>query len=87
MHMRLIGSLRQRKFLSLWSGQTISRIGDHLYQVALAWWVLKVTGSAMQMGAVMIFTFAPMLLFLLVGGVTVDRFSRAKVMFWSDIGR
>ena len=26
-----------RSFVLLWNGQALSRIGDHLYQVALAW--------------------------------------------------
>lgn len=85
--MRLFSSLGRTDFALLFSGQTISRVGDHLYQVALAWWVLQKTGSAVQMGVVLIFTFAPMLLFLLIGGVAVDRYHRARVMLWSDIGR
>ena len=44
--MTLFSSLRHRPFALLWSGQTISRLGDSLYRVALAWWVLEQTGSA-----------------------------------------
>jgi MFS family permease len=68
-------------------GQTISRLGDSLYRIALAWWVLEATGSATAMGTVLIFTSAPMLIFLLFGGVAVDRFSRTRVMLASDLGR
>lgn len=39
------------------------------------------------MGTVLIFTSVPMLLFLLIGGVAVDRFPRARVMFLSDVTR
>lgn len=85
--MALFRSLAHRSFALLWSGQTISRLGDSLYQVALAWWVLEKTGSATTMGLVLIFSFAPMLLFLLIGGVLVDRFSRFKVMLASDLLR
>lgn len=85
--MTLFQSLRQPSFAFLWSGQTISRLGDHLYRVALAWWVLQITGSAAAMGTVLIFSSVPMLIFILVGGVAVDRFPRARVMFLSDIGR
>jgi hypothetical protein len=38
--------------------------------------VLEKTGSAVMMGTVLIFSFTPMLLFLLLGGVAVDRWSR-----------
>src|SRR5689334_22410024 len=85
--MKLLASLTHRPFAWLWSGQSVSRVGDHLYQVALAWWVLQKTGSATKMGTVLILSFAPMVLFLLAGGVAVDRFSRIKVMFLSDLGR
>lgn len=83
--MTFLASLRHRSFALLWSGQTISRLGDSLYSVALAWWVLQATGSAAAMGTVLIFSFAPMVIFLLIGGVAVDRLPRLRVMFVSDL--
>lgn len=80
----LFKSLAHRSFALLWGGQAVSRLGDNLYRVALAWWVLEKTKSAAAMGTVLIFTFAPMIVFLLVGGVTVDRFPRVRVMLASD---
>jgi len=83
----LLRALRGRPFALLWAGQTVSRVGDHLYQIALAWWVLEKTGSATVMGTVLIFAFAPMVLFLLVGGVAVDRLPRVPLMIASDVAR
>ena len=83
--MSILRALRCRPFALLWTGQTISRLGDSLYRIALAWWVLEETGSAEAMGTVLLFSFAPMLLFLLVGGVVVDRLPRLKVMFAADL--
>lgn len=80
-------ALHHRNFTLLLSGQTLSRIGDFLFQIALAWWVLEKTGSALAMGTVLIFGFVPMLLFVLIGGVVVDRLQRTRLLFWSDIGR
>lgn len=80
-------SLSIRNFALLWSGQTISRMGDQLHRIALAWWVLQKTGSATAMGTVLIFTSVPMVVFLLVGGVAVDRFHRPRVMLLSDLIR
>lgn len=80
-------ALSLKNFALLWSGQTISRLGDQLHRIALAWWVLEETGSAAAMGTVLIFTSVPMILFLLVGGVAVDRFHRPRVMFLSDVLR
>ena len=83
--MNLLRSLRDRPFALLWSGQTASRLGDSLYRLALAWWVLEKTGSAKAMGTVLVFSSIPMLIFLLVGGVVTDRFPRLRIMFISDM--
>ncbi len=83
--MNLFKSLSHRPFALLWSGQTISRFGDSLYRIALAWWVLEKTGSATQMGIVVFFSLTPMILFLLIGGVVVDRLPRLRVMLSSDL--
>ena len=83
--MNVLRSLKHRPFALLWMGQTTSRLGDSLYRIALAWWVLEKTGSAVAMGTVLIFTQIPLLLFVLIGGVVVDRLPRVRVMFVSDI--
>lgn len=83
--MAFLRSLSHRAFALLWTGQTVSRLGDSLYRVALAWWMLEETGSATAMGAVMIFSFTPMLIFLLIGGVLVDRLPRLRVMLVCDV--
>jgi MFS family permease len=78
-------ALRCRAFALLWTGQTISRLGDALYRIALSWWVLEKTGSGAAMGMVLFFSMLPMVLFLLLGGVLVDRLPRARVMVASDV--
>lgn len=83
----LFRSLKHHSFLLLWLGQTISRVGDHMYQIALAWWVLEKTGDATQMGAVLIFALTPEIIFYLIGGVAVDRWSRVGLMLASDAAR
>lgn len=85
--MSVFRALSHRAFALLWGGQSISRIGDFLYQVALAWWVLEKTGSPAAMGTVFVFSFTPMLIFLLLGGIAVDRFPRLTLMVSSDLLR
>lgn len=85
--MTVFRSLAYRPFALLWSGQTVSRLGDGLYTIALAWWVLEKTGSATAMGVVLICSTTPMILFLLVGGVVVDRLPRVRLMLASDLMR
>ncbi|HEY4426356.1 MAG TPA: MFS transporter [Pyrinomonadaceae bacterium] len=85
--MTLFKALTVRSFALLWSGQQLSALGDSIYRVALAWWVLEKTGSATAMSTIFIFASAPMLIFLLIGGVAVDRYPRARVMLLSDVVR
>ncbi len=85
--LRTLRALRNRPFARVWSGQAISQIGDRVFQIALAWWVLEETGSAVAMGTVFIFSTLPLLLFLLIGGVLVDRFPRLRLMIFSDLVR
>ena len=42
--MSVLRALAYRPFALLWAGQTISRFGDGLHLIALAWWVLEETG-------------------------------------------
>lgn len=80
-------ALHNKKFSTLLFGQTLSRIGDFLFQIALAWWVLEKTGSATAMGMVLFFSALPMVLFVLIGGVVVDRMPRGILLFLSDMSR
>lgn len=83
--MNLFKSLTHRPFALLLGGQTTSRLGDSLFRITLAWWVLEKTHSATAMGTVLIFSSVPMLLFLLIGGVATDRFPRLRIMLLSDV--
>ncbi|NOK61047.1 MAG: hypothetical protein GFH27_549307n30 [Chloroflexi bacterium AL-W] len=80
-------ALRTPSFALLWSGQTISMLGDDIYGITLAWWVLEQTGSATAMSTVLICSMVPTVLFLLIGGVAVDRCPRLYVIFVVDILR
>ena len=84
---RLGRALAARSFAFLWIGQSVSRLGDSVYRIALAWFVLEETGSATAMGIVLFCSFTPMVLFLLAGGVAVDRFPRIQLLVGSDLAR
>jgi MFS family permease len=85
--MDLFDALAHRPFLLLWSGQTLSRFGDSLRQLALAWWVLEQTGSAEAMSMLMICATIPTFAFALLGGVAGDRLPRASLMTGADTMR
>jgi len=85
--MTVFRALRHRTFAALWLGQTLSRVGDFTYELALAWWVLKKTGSPQATSLVLIFALTPSVLFSLLGGLAADRFGRAWLMLGSDVAR
>ncbi len=83
----LVRGLRSRPFGALWTGQTISRLGDSISTIAVAWLVLQLTGSAGAMGLVLAAHVVAFLAFSLAGGVVVDRLGRLPVMLASDASR
>lgn len=84
---RFARALRWRPYALLWSGQTISALGDGAFFTAMPWTVLLLTHSATAMGAVAIAEMLPRVAFLLIGGVTADRLPRRLILLWSDAGR
>ena len=83
---RWVGALRQRNFRVFFIGQAASQIGTGMAPVAIAFAVLE-HGSASDVGYVLAAETLPLVLFLLVGGVIADKFSRRLVMLSSDILR
>jgi MFS family permease len=67
--------LRERSFRLLFLGRTISVAGNQFTNVALAFAVLDLTGSAADLGYVLTAAFVPLVVFLLVGGIWADRLS------------
>lgn len=80
-------ALKSRSYALVWTGQTISNLGDGIFNVALAWQILLMTHSGTSMGLVLIASMVPRLVFVLIGGVTADRLSRRMIVLWSDGGR
>ncbi|MFE7117262.1 MFS transporter [Streptomyces sp. NPDC057654] len=61
-----------------WSGSAVAPIG-------LAFAVLDIGGGAGGLGLVLAAGTVPQVLLLLLGGVVADRWSRARVMVWSNV--
>ena len=77
--------LRHAPFVWFWLGQSVSLLGDRVYSVALPFLVLELGGSAGEIGRVLAVYSVPQLLFLLTGGVLVDRVPRRLTMLVSNI--
>ena len=79
--------LRSRNFRLLWLSQSVSVLGDALVVVAIGLYVTRLTGRASDVGLVLAAYTAPLLVFLLIGGVMADRLPRQLVMVSSDLVR
>lgn len=81
---RIIEPLGHRDFRLLWTGQTVSRLGNFIYLVALPFQILALGGSPLQLGLSAAISTGTMLVFLLAGGAIVDRLPRRVVILASD---
>ena len=82
-----LGALQEREFRLFFTGQLVSLLGDAVTPFALAWAVLDLTGSARDLGFVIAAKTAPLVIFLLAGGVFADRLPRRGVMLTADVAR
>jgi MFS family permease len=80
----LLSPLRQRDFRILWTGMTISLIGDGIFLIAIAWESYSLWNAPAALSIVGIGMTVPTIAFLLVGGVVSDRRDRRVVMAWAD---
>jgi MFS family permease len=78
---------RNRDFLLLWSGQSISTLGSGISKFALPLLVLALTHSPAQAGLMAAVRQAPYLLFSLPAGALIDRWDRKAVMIRCDVVR
>jgi DHA3 family macrolide efflux protein-like MFS transporter len=78
---------RNRSFVALWMGQTVSFVGDYFYWLAIPIMVERLTGSALLVGLSVISNALPMLVLGPVAGVFVDRWDRKWTMLVSDVLR
>ena len=84
---RALHALRSRDFRLLWSGQTISLVGDGAFIVALGWKSFELTGSRGTFALVLMGHGTAMLATLLIGGALADRYPRRTLMIVSDLSR
>ena len=76
--------LRRRNFGLLFFSRCVSFLGNAMAPVALAFAVLRLTGSASALGIVLAARMVPNVAFLVVGGVIADRLPRSAVLVGSN---
>jgi MFS family permease len=84
---RLLAPLQIRDFRFLWTGASISLVGDGIFLVALAWQVYTLWGAPTALAVVCVAMSLPQALLLLFGGVVSDRFERRRVLIAADFLR
>jgi MFS family permease len=83
----LLAPLRLRDFRLLWTGMTLSLLGDGVLLVALAWQAYQLSNRPAAMSLIGVALTVPQVVLVLVGGVVSDRLERRKVMLVADAVR
>ena len=81
---RTFKAFTYRDYRLLWAGSFTSSIGTWMQQVAQAWLIFTMTGSASLLALDAFLGAAPFLLFSLFGGVFADRFDRRRILLSSQ---
>ncbi len=77
---RFARALRHRNYRLFFSGQLVSLIGTWMQQVAEAWLVYRLTGSAALLGLAGFASQIPVLFLATLGGTAADRFNRRHIL-------
>ena len=83
----LLAPLRNRDFRLLWTGMTISLIGDGIFLVAMAWQAYELWNAPAALSLLGIGMTIPTIAFLLPAGVLSDRVDRRLLMLCADLAR
>jgi MFS transporter, DHA3 family, macrolide efflux protein len=75
----------RKSFGALATGDFISLLGTAVFDLALAWWVVSKTGSAVLTGYILAATLAPIAFIGPVGGVLCDRWNKKKIIIITDV--
>ena len=77
---------RHRNYRIFFTGQLVSLAGTWMQNVALAWLVIELSGSAIAIGALAFWRFVPFTVFGLVAGVVADRIESRKLVMATQGG-
>jgi MFS family permease len=83
----ILRPLRVRDFALLWTGMTVSFVGDGIYIIAIAWQTYDLSNSPSALAAVGVAWSLPQVALLLASGVLSDRLDRRRLMIAGDVVR
>src|SRR5438046_717580 len=73
-----------RDFWLVWSGQSVSLLGDSLYGIAMAWWITQELGSPTALAGYALCWFIPSVTMPFIAGSLIDRTSRKGLIAVMD---
>jgi MFS family permease len=79
--------MRNRNMALLLAGQLISQVGDKFHLLAVAFLVLKTTGSPARMGIVLFCSLFPAMLLGIFAGAVLDRYNIKRIIVAADLIR
>lgn len=75
---------RNRNFLFLWGGSTLSSFGMQMYSIAIPLLIYDLSKSALSMSLMRAIEFFPNIFLGMLAGALVDRLNRKKMMVWTS---
>ncbi len=78
---------RNREFRLLWLAQLVAFIGEGVFQAAMIWWVVKITGSGTTVGKIVSMSFLPAVLIGPFAGTLADRLRPRLLLVGADLFR
>ena len=79
--------LLNKNFVLLWQGQIIGLLGTQAQSIAMAFWIKRTFDSATLMGVLPMLAALPAVLLSPVGGAVADRYSRHRIIVFSNAVR
>lgn len=77
-------ALKHNNFRYYWIGMCVSLIGTWMQNIAQPWLAYTLTNSPFLLSLIGIAQFTPMLIFALFAGVFVDKFSKRKILLFTQ---
>lgn len=77
--------LRNRAFVCLWSGSTVSTVGDTCFNLAVVWIIFAQSHSALQTSLIQVVWHLDKILFGPLAGVLADRWDRKRILVSTNV--
>ncbi|MFS0590870.1 MFS transporter [Cytobacillus horneckiae] len=78
--------LKNRNFMILWTGLSVSRFGYRFFNLAIMWFVMQETGSPLALGMTVLCFTIPSIIVEPIGGVLADKLNKKSIIVLTDFG-